>query len=116
MKPLFFALLGALLGATGCTYNVVQQQNGSTKGSQLALVGGEEHGVTAIQGPGVVYPLPRYPQGYPGGGGYSKESYDGGPIGPAYPPDPAGIPYPLPIPPPRPAFYQPAIRTELTLY
>jgi hypothetical protein len=96
MKPLFLA---ALLLATGCTYNVVQQQNGSSKGSQLVTVGGEgEHGVTAIQGPGVVYPLPRYPQGTYQGGGYNKESYNGGPIGPAYPPDPAGIPYPLPIP------------------
>jgi hypothetical protein len=73
MKPtLFFALFalfGALLSVTGCTYNVVQQQNGSSKGSQLAVVGGEgEHGVTAVQGNGSLQVFPpfstyRYPSG-----------------------------------------------------
>jgi hypothetical protein len=105
MKPFFLALLGALLGATGCTYNVTQQQNGKA-GSQLAIVGGSEGpGVTAIQSTGSIrpYPLSTYPEynGYPGsgrryypqGGSYNiyrdgrVYSSDGGPIGPAYPPD-----------------------------
>ena|ERR1700759_3984862 len=93
MKFVFSGLALALLGLSGCTYNVTQQQNGSPKNSQLALVGGGEHGVSAYQGPEAhPFPLPTYP---PGGSYYG---YDGGPVGPAYPPDPAGIPYPLPIP------------------
>lgn len=71
MKLLFFLLLGAFFGSTGCTYNITQQQNGKA-GSQLAVVGGGENGVTAVQSTGSItpYPLSIYPEynGYPGSG------------------------------------------------
>ena len=125
MKFIFSRLvLLVLLWQTGCTYQIVQQQNGHRRGSQMAVVGGGNRpAITAYQSTGPISrpaydPPSTYPEynGYPGSGsrsGYSDyNGYYGGATAPAYPPDDAGIPYPLPI---RPS-YSPTIHAEFNLY
>jgi hypothetical protein len=116
MKPIFLALLGGLLLATGCTYTTVQQQNGVRHGNQLAIVGGGgNHAVTAYQGTDdrPYYPTSTYPEynGYPGSGSRSGYPYDhsGYAGGPTYPPDDGGTPYPS-------RSCQPVVHAEINLY
>jgi hypothetical protein len=96
MKNLFALTVMALIAivvffCNGCTYQIVQQQQGSRRGVQAVTVGNEEHRVTAYQSSGYRQPAVQatvvvqpqadpppsfYPEynGYPGSG-YRQNGY-----------------------------------------